>query len=229
MFHPSKIHLQAQGLREQAKSVEALSLYEKAITEYIGQENPEGIIRILLEKDITYRHLWFFTEHHEYIELSASALQMAEHIFHHHERELDTDLQALVLFHVGQVSEAVGETYEAIEVYQEALELIDKDSALYGNILSHLAQSEWRSGKTETAQQHFQEGHQVLEKFASQVDEHTATVWIAGSLLRQAESIFPHKPDEARKLLKQAKKMLDSQKYPIRWKQVEKLEGLLAQ
>lgn len=228
MFTPNSNHIKATHAREQAQSVQALSLYEEALSQYIDFKNFEGIIRVLLEKDITYRHLWFFTEHSEYLELSASALQLAEHTFHKNEHQLDASLRSLVLFHVGQVTEAVGEPLEAIAVYQEALSLLEKKNPLYGNVLSHLAQSEWSANETKNAQQHFLEAHELLSKNATQVDEYTATVWLSGSYLRQAECLLKTNTTEANKFLQETRKILDSKTFPIRWQQLEKLETLLA-
>lgn len=224
MFTPNSLHHQAFQLREQAQSAEALSLYEKALVEYIGTENSEGIIRVLLEKETTYRHLWFFTEKTEYIELSAVTLQVTEHIFHRHEDHLTPELNALVLFHVAQVSMAVDELQEANEVYQQSLDLLDPNSALYGNVLSHLAQSEWLYGEPELATTHFAKAHALLEKHAKDADEYTSTVWLSGSLLRQAECLGATNPQKALEYLSQAKELLNSETYPIRWKQLEKLE-----
>ncbi len=226
MFTAHTLHQQAQEFREQAQSVEALALYEKALVEYISEQDAEGIIRVLLEKVITYRHLFFFTKQYIYIELAATTLQMAEHMANLNKELLDSELHATVIFHIAQITEAMGESEEAVQVYEEALEYLPKEmTANKANILSHLALSEWHSGKKEDAMKHFSEAHNYLETNSETQDAQTNIIWLSGSHLLQAEAVCETNVKEALQHIKVVKKLLNSEEeYPIRWKQMREIE-----
>ncbi|MCD8484285.1 hypothetical protein LRY65_00205 [Candidatus Woesebacteria bacterium] len=229
MFSANDLHLKAQKLREHAQSAEALALYEQALVEYITDQDTEGIVRVLLEKDITYQHLYLFTKQYIYLELSATTLQMAEHMMHVNSEALDGELQALVVFHVAQLTEAMNESAEAIQIYEEALEYIPEESALRANMLSHLAVSEWNNQDTEKASAHFTEAHEMLEKLSADLDDTTRTIWLTGSLLRQAIAMKKSDPEKSLQYMKVAEELLESEeKFPIRWFQLQELREELA-
>jgi len=227
MFITSSLHHAAAQLRENNQSTEALALYAKALNEYIAQDDMEGVIRVLLEKNITYQHLWFFEENEIYIELAANTVQLAEHLVNHF-LDASKELRALVLQNVGQLTEAIEEPQEAASIYREALELQLPNTAAYANTLSHLAHSEWFVGDKDTVLEHFAEAVALLAKNKAALEEETYRVWLAGALLREAECLLFDNAHRTQELLTTTREVLQSPELsPIRWAQLEKIENSL--
>lgn len=209
MHVPSTLHQQASAQREQGQTSEALQTYAAAMTEYTAAQNLEGVVRVLLEQDLCWKHFYQTDmENTLYLQHRTMACSLADAI--REQQPLPFALQSLIAFHMAQLSEDAGDLESAQSEYLQALLHAKVNEPQRANILLHLAPVEWALEEHGRSRQTWQQGMELLERTNGDLELYTHQVWLSGAHLRWAEAVAEDDLNEAKKHLQLAHEIIDS-------------------
>lgn len=227
---PSANHQKALELREAGKSEEALSAYLQARVAYTREENMEGLVRVLLEESITYRHLYEEEDLTLYLDQGLAQLQLAQYLIE--EYELSETLHLLATLNMGTYLTFVGEFEAAAEHFDDAMHH-EEDPIAKANLATHLATALWLDGKEGEANSLFTKNIAImeaaLENKTAKEDLFTLQIWLTGAYIRFAECLADAgEEQETRTQLDKAQVILkDHPELVIRTQQANRLEKAL--
>lgn len=213
------IHAKAAHLREEGKSIEALSLYSQALAAYQEEGDALGFAEALADECITLRHLYESTEDKKWLILAKHLGEAAVEIA---KASNDKKALSLPLLQLGNVQESLREYEEAVRSFQEASDnFIDDRPSFLASIKAHLAYAEYKNGDR-SAKERLLRAIKDLE--ASEEVKYNKDVWVSGAYMSAAEMLKDETPDEAREYLDKAKAIINSNpELILRKSQFEKL------
>lgn len=224
-----KIHGQAAHSRESGDSLKALQLAEEARIEYAKEGDQLGFAEVHAEVAITLGHISenqkddFFKKAFliDARNTAKSGVEIAE-------LSGNENAKAIPYLRYGKAQEALGELAEAIDSYSKAVENMEQNPpqlhnrpGVLADMKIHLNTASYRNGDKQALEQTLSALKDLEESDEAQYNK---DVWLSGAHIRIADMLRADNPDEAKKHLDKAKKIIDSNPdLKLRLKQWEKL------
>jgi len=207
-------HLLAEEYREQRKDFEgSLALLDKAISLYAKEARWDKLALAHQSQVLAYKHLMNFPSpgitSEEALQKAKEAAQKSMDVANAHPDETKAVLGACY-FRLGEVA-LLGRNYsEAVEYFGQAVTNHQGTNAERGDFRYHLGEALVLTGKKEEGIQTILQGIEEIQTHTSEVGDFLEHVWVSGAYMRLAEILREDKPDEARRYLTEAKKIIDS-------------------
>lgn len=216
---------QADILREEGKTLEALNLYNRALVAYEQQHDYKGLLTVLTGRLISWQHLYNHGEEKVYAILARKEAEAMEAIANEYGVH-DRDDQ--IHFFLGKTAIFLKEYPTAEKEFKKALELYPYDNAERGDWLAHLGEALYRNGRKESGEQTILEGVRQIEAHPEE-DTFKAHVWISGAYLRLAKLLISdNRKEEAKPYLQKGEEIISGDpRLVIRKQQLQKLRGTL--
>lgn len=217
---------QADVLREEGKTLEALNVYNQALVDYQQKHDYNGILSVLSGRLISWQHLFNKEEDRIYAILARkeaeSMLAIAqEHGIH--------DRDYLIHFLFGKSCIFLKDFNSAEMEFKKAIELYPHDNAEKGDRLAHLGEAIYRNGRKEEGERVILSGVQQIQAHQHEEDSFKINVWISGAYLRLAKILInDHKIEQAKIYLQLGEEIvLKDDRLVIRKQQLELLKNKL--
>jgi tetratricopeptide (TPR) repeat protein len=216
-----KWHQLSEKAREQDKHPEALEFIEEAIVNYQQEKNYEGLSQALQSRFLIYKHLFLLTKDNIFAFMGQKDVETSFWIAQQY------NLQKIIsscYFRLGESAMLFENYKEAVKQYQKAVDNFYGFKAEKGDYRYHLGEALYRSGKKEEGKEKMLQGLQEIQKNKKGIDPFLIHVWESGCYLRLVELLKNDEPEEARKYLRQAEKIVNSdKKLIIRRRQTKEL------
>jgi len=220
-----QIHGEAANARERGESIESLKLTDEAIKAYQEEGDLLGLAEVLVDRSITFRHLYDASGDKNYLVIAKHEAQAGVEIAR---KSNQKEALPIPLARLANVQTDLGEFDEATKNYQEAVEAMSSNPpsqhnrpAVVVDMKAHLATTEYKSGD-KSALERAEKALSELE----QTDEadYNKHVWVSGAHMRIAEMLINDDPQKAKEHLQKAKEIIDADpSLTIRAQQWEKL------
>ncbi len=219
---PKKLHGLGSDAREKDRHLEALQYLDHAIVGYQKERDYRGLIDALKDRTLTWKHYFLLTNDSVYATLARkdaeSMLEVAK------DKKLNDKLSTS-FFRLGEVAMLFEEYPEAIKNYRQSLKYYVGPLAEKGDFRYHLGEAMYRNNQKEEGKKAMLDGLAELKKGASEVPGFLNHVWQSGVYMRLADLLRKDEPKEAKKYLKEAGKIIESDKrLVIRKRQLKDLE-----
>ncbi|MFI5342734.1 MAG: tetratricopeptide repeat protein [Chlamydiales bacterium] len=198
---------QADGLREEGKTAEALDLYNRALISFQKEHDYKGILEVLCGRLISWQHLFNHEEDKVYAIL---ARKEAEAMLSIAEEYQIHDKDYLIHFLFGKTWIFLKDFPSAQIEYSKAIELYPLENAEKGDWMAHLGEATYRSGLKEEGKAIILKGVQQIQAHAQDVDSFQINVWISGAYLRLAKILINDDIEEAKIYLQKGEKIVNS-------------------
>jgi tetratricopeptide (TPR) repeat protein len=219
-----KLHEQAESAREEDRLLDALKLYEEVIVQAQEIGDHHRIADALQGRCLTYRHLFLLTNDKAFAVIAKTAAVASLEITEHYKI---TDLESSCHFRLGEIAMLTDDFAQGVTSYKKALEVHTGSKAEYGDYHYHLGEALYKSGRKEEGKKALFAGLKEIQQNREEVDSFVANVWESGAHGRIAEALREDEPEEAKKHLETAKRIVESDaRLIIRRRQVEALEKL---
>lgn len=219
---------QADVLREEGKTLDALNLYNQALVSYQQKHNYNGILGVLCGRLISWQHLFNHEEDKVYAILARkeaeSMLAIAQEYDIH-------DRDYLIHFLFGK-SCIFLKDFKCAEIeFKQAIDLYPQDNAEKGDWLAHLGEAIYKNGRKEEGEKVILEGVHQIRAHQKEEDSFKINVWMSGAYLRLAKILINDQKIELAKiyLLKGEEIVLKDPRLVIRKQQLEILIKKMAQ
>ncbi len=221
-----QIHELALEAQEKGDFVKALQLEVQAMVLYQRSGDQQGISEIQAMFFLTYRHLYQQTEDPNYLVLAKYAAMSAVELA---QKFGDNTTLAVPFINLARSQEMLGEYQDANQSFKEAIEHIlnnppqtHDNEAIKLDFQIHYFTSELRNGDLSFKDKTLE----TLKKLetAEGATDYERGVWLSGGYMRLTEVLKDKEPEEAKKYLDEAKKIIDKDsRLSLRLKQWEKL------
>lgn len=217
---------QANTLREEGKTLDALNLYNQALVGYQQKHDYDGILNALCGRLISWQHLFNEKEDKVYAILARkeaeSVLAIAQE-YNIHDRDY------LIHFLLGKSCIFLKDFNCAEIEFKKAIDLLSKDDAQKGDWLAHLGEAVYKNGRKEEGERIILEGVQQIQKHQNEFNSFQINVWISGAYLRLAKILMSDGQIEQAKiyLSKGEEVVLNDPRLVIRKQQLEILKRKL--
>lgn len=219
---------QADVLREEGKTLDALNLYNQALVNYQQKHDYNGILGVLSGRLISWQHLFNHEEDKVYAILARkeaeSMLVIAQEYGIH-----DRDYQIHFLFGKSCI---FLKDFKCAEIeFKQAVDLYPQDNAEKGDWLAHLGEAIYKNGRKEEGERVILEGVQQIQTHQEEEDSFKINVWISGAYLRLAKVLISDQKVEQAKiyLSKGEQVVLKDPRLVIRKQQLEILKKKMDQ
>ena len=175
------LHKQADVLREEGKTLEALNLYNQALVEYQKKQGYRGILDVLAGRLISWQHLFNHDEDKTYAIL---ARKEAESMLAIAEEQGIHDRHHLIHFLLGKSSIFLKDYQNAEFEFQKAIDLFPNNNAEKGDWLAHLGEAIYQNGRKEDGERVILQGIKHIQTHQDDVDSFRVNVWLSGAYLR---------------------------------------------
>lgn len=216
-----KLHMEAETARENDEMTKALSLIGDAIIAYQKEKDYEGFSQALQSRVLIYKHLFLLTKDHAFALLA--------------KKDADTSLEITLkhsianrigscYFRLGEVAMLLKDYNLAFENYQKALDNYTGSNAEKGDYRYHLGEALGKLGELKKAKEIMLKGLLEIQENKGEVDSFLIHVWESGCYMRLAELLKESEPNQAKKYLEEAKKIISlDKKLVIRKRQYKEL------
>lgn len=198
---------QADDLREEGKTAEALDLYNRALIGFQKKHDYRSILSVLCGRLISWQHLFNLEEDKVYAIL---ARKEAEAMLSIAEEYQIHDKDYLIHFLFGKTWIFLKDFPAARIEYTKAIEQYPLDNAEKGDWMAHLGEATYRSGFKEEGKAIILKGVQQIEAHAEEVDSFQINVWISGAYLRLAKILINDGMEEAKIYLQKGEEVVNS-------------------
>lgn len=140
------LHEQADVLREEGKTLEALNLYNQALVNYQQKHNYHGILGVLCGRLISWQHLFNHEEDKVYAILARKEAESMLAITQEYDIH---DKDYLIHFLFGKTCILLKDNKSAEIEFQQALDLFPEENAEKGDWLAHLGEAIYKNGREE--------------------------------------------------------------------------------
>lgn len=219
---------QADILREDGKTLDALNLYNQALVNFQQKHDYNGILGVLCGRLISWQHLFNHEEDKVYAILARkeaeSMLAIAQEYGIH-------DRDYLIHFLFGK-SCIFLKDFKCAEVeFKQAFDLYPNNNAEKGDWLAHLGEAIYKNGRKEEGERVVLEGIQQIHAHQDVEDSFKINVWISGAYLRLAKILMSDQKIEQAKiyLSKGEEIVLKDPRLVIRKQQLETLKKKINQ
>jgi tetratricopeptide (TPR) repeat protein len=223
-FTPKQLHGMGSDAREKDQHLDALQYLNHAIVGYQRERNYRGLVDALKDRTLTWKHYFLLTGDKVYAILAQkdaeSMLAIAK------EKGLDDKLSTSY-FRLGEVDMLFEDYPAAIVHYEKSLEQYVGPLAEKGDFRYHLGEALYRNGQKKDGKKVMLEGLEEIRKGADEAPSFLIHVWGSGCHMRLAGVLREDEPEEAKKHLEMARRIVKSDdKLVIRKRQFEELEKL---
>jgi len=209
---------QADTLREQGKSLEAIELYNILIVQAANEKEDQTLVSALTGQILSWKHLYYKTNDKVFAILVKTGTESLERI----SKEKGLQNKHLVYFLKGQADLLLQEYSSAEQSFQSALIFYPSNDAQKGDWTAHLGEALYLSGKKEEGKAKLLEGIDMIQAKAKDVDPFLIHVWTSGAYLRLAKLLKHDDPAASQLYLDKAKEIIDSDpKLVIRKQQLD--------
>lgn len=180
---PAENLIEADRLRENGQSLEALNLYNQALVGFQEARNYPGVMGVLQGRFITWQHLYNKEEALLYARLAqaeADALDRLANDYALHDRDY------IIHFFKGKAHLMLKNYPQAVQEFSQALRLYPTDSPQKGDWIAHLGEALYRSGQQEEGIAQLLQGIDQIQKHATTIESFQLNVWLSGAYLRLA-------------------------------------------
>lgn len=216
-----ELHVKAEVARENDELIKALTLIEEALVAYQKEEDYEGFSQALQSRVLTYKHLFLLTKDSVFAILAKKDAESSLEITQKH------NIIARIgscYFRLGEVAVLFKDYKLAIENYQKALDNYSGSNSEKGDYRYHLGSALGKLGALERAKETMLKGLLEIQENKGEVDSFLTHVWESGCYMRLAELLKKSEPEQAKKYLKEAEKIINfDKKLVIRKRQYEEL------
>lgn len=219
---------QADILREDGKTLDALNLYNQALVSFQQKNDYNGILGVLCGRLISWQHLFNHEEDKVYAILARkeaeSMLAIAkEHAIHNRDY--------LIHFLFGKSCIFLKDFKSAEIEFKQAVDLYPHDHAEKGDWLAHLGEAIYKNDRKEEGERVILEGVQKIQAHQDMEDSFKISVWISGAYLRLAKILISDQKIEQAKiyLSKGEEIVLKDPRLVIRKQQLEILKKKINQ
>lgn len=217
---------QADVLREEGKTLEALNLYNQALVNYQKKHDYNGVLAVLSSRLISWQHLFNHEEDKVYVILArkeAESMLAIAHEYGIHDKDY------LIHFLFGKSCIFLKDFNCAEIEFKKAIELFPHHNSEKGDWLAHLGEAIYRNGRQEEGERVILEGIQQIQSHQNDTDSFRINVWISGAYLRLAKILInDNKIEQAKIYLHQGEKIvLNDDRLVIRKQQLEGLKEKL--
>lgn len=219
---PQKFQEDADRLREEGKTLEALNFYNHAIFGFQKEHNYKSILDVLCGRLISWQHLFNKEEDEVYALLArneaVTMLDIAQKYQIH-------DRDHLIHFLFGKSNIFLKDFAQAEIEFKKAIELYPNDNAEKGDWLAHLGEAIYRNGRKEEGVSVILQGVEQIKRHENEVDSFRINVWVSGAYLRLAKILINDgKLEEAKVYLQKGEDIvLKDSRLVIRKQQLENL------
>jgi tetratricopeptide (TPR) repeat protein len=178
---------QADSLREEGKSLEALNLYNQALVSYQHANNYEGVLNTLAGRLISWQHLYNHDQEYVYAILArkeAEAMLAVAQEYKIHNKDY------LIHFLYGKSCIFLKDYPCAEKEYRMAVELYTQDNAEKGDLLAHLGEALYLNGQKQQGEKMILDAIQQILSHQEGNDSFKINVWTSGAYLRLAKVLF---------------------------------------
>lgn len=208
--------------REKDWHLEALQYLDHAIVGYQKKKDYKGVIDVLKDRTLTWKHYFLLTGDLVYATL---ARKDAEAMLEVATDKKLNDKLSTSYFRLGEVSMLFDDYPEAIKNYRKSLKYYVGSLAEKGDFRYHLGEAMYRNKQKKDGKKAMLDGLAELKKGASEVPDFLTHVWVSGVYMRLADLLRNDEPGEAREYLEEARKIIRSDKrLVIRRRQYKDLE-----
>lgn len=214
---------QADTLREEGKTLEALNLYNQTLVDSQKQRDYNGVLGALTGRLISWQHLYNHGEDKVYAILArkeAEAMLAIAQEYGIHDKDY------LIHFLLGKSCIFLKDFKCAEGEFRKAIDLFPYDSAEKGDWQAHLGEAIYRNGWREEGERVILEGVRQIQAHQNSVDSFRINVWLSGAYLRLAKILFlDNKPEQAKVYLQKGQEIVESDpRLVIRKQQLELLQ-----
>jgi|688.fasta_scaffold19462_1 tetratricopeptide (TPR) repeat protein len=214
-----ELQKQADVLREEGCSLEAIDAYNQAIVHYQENKDYSKMMEALTGRLLSWKHLFYQTEDRIYAFFVKKEAEAMSEIAKEHQL---LDKLHLIHFLNGTSAILLKDYPSAEKEFAQAVELYPSDHAEKGDWLAHLGEAIYRNGRKEEGKQKILQGVQKIEENSSQIDSFLHHVWVSGAYLRLAKLLKPDNREESQIFFRKSKKIIDSdERLVIRKRQLE--------
>lgn len=217
----SEAHRKSEELRESDRHVEALKFIEEAVVGYQREKNYEGLSRALQSRFLVYKHLFLLTKDEAFAILGQKDAESSLAIAQKHNL---FNVFSSCHFRLGESAMLFKDYKNAVNNYQRAVDKYEGSKPEKGDYRYHLGEALYRSGEKIKGEATILQGLREIQNNVNEVDSFLIHVWESGCYMRLAELLKDEKNDQARKYLKRAREIAQSdKKLVIRRRQIEDL------
>jgi tetratricopeptide (TPR) repeat protein len=214
---------QAEIVREDGKTLEALNLFNEYIVESQLSGNYNDVLSGLMGELICWQHQFNRTKDRVYAIL---AKKNAEAMIEIAEEHKIPDVEYKLHFFLAKSYVLLKDYPSAVTEYRRSVELFPTDNAEKGDFIAHLGFATYKSGDKEKGKKLILDGAQQIEKHAEGVDPFLINVWMSGIYLRLADLLRSDNKEEGRYYLDKAQQLINKDtRLVIRKEQLQKLES----
>lgn len=214
---------QADVLREEGKTVDALNLYNQALINYQQKHDYNGVLSVLCGRLISWQHLFNHGEDRVYAILARKEAESMLAIAQDHGIH---DRDHLIHFLFGKSCIFLKDFHNAEIEFKKAVDLFPHDNAEKGDWLGHLGEAIYKNGRKDEGERVILEGVQQIQAHRNDEDSFKINVWISGAYLRLAKILINDKNiDQAKIYLHKGEEIvLNDERLVIRKQQLEILK-----
>ncbi len=187
---------QADVLREEGKTLEALNLYNQALVDYQKRHDYNGVLGVLTGRLISWQHLYNHGEDKVYAIL---ARKEAEAILAIAQEQGIHDRDYLIHFLLGKSCIFLKDFPCAEVEFKKAIDLYPHDNAEKGDWFAHLGEAVYKNGRKQEGEKLILEGAQQIQAHQQEEDSFKIHVWLSGAYLRLAKILIQDNQQERAK------------------------------
>lgn len=220
---------QADSLREQGKTLDALNLYNHALVGYQQKQDYSGVLSVLCGRLISWQHLFNQEEDKVY---AIFARKEAESMLYIAQEYGIKDRDYLIHFLFGKSCIFLKDFRQAEVEFQQAVNLYPQDNAEKGDWLAHLGEAIYKNDRKEEGERVILQGVQHIQAHQEEEDSFKVNVWISGAYFRLAKILISDQKIEHAKIylskgeeivLKDPRLVIRKQQLEILKKKISKL------
>ncbi len=181
------IQKKADTLREEGKTIEALSLYNEALLLYQKGEDYRGVLRVLSGRLISWQHLYNHGENKLFAILARKEAEAMLEVSQHYKIEGQDHLN---YFFYGKTCIFLKDFKSAEEAFRKAVDLFPDESGEKGDWLAHLGEALYKNGKKEEGERVILQGIDYMRDHSKEIDSFRINVWISGAYLRLSKILL---------------------------------------
>lgn len=224
----NEIHQQANTLREEGKTLEALNLYNYALVAFQKIQDYKGVLGVLCDRLISWQHLFSHSEDRIYAIFAKNDAKAMLKIAQEHDIH---DRDHLLHFLMGKTSMPLNDFERAERAFAQGLSLYPYKDAERGEWFAYHGEAMYKNGKKEEGKALILEGIQEIHNRKNTTDSYRFNVWSSGAYLRLARVLIDdQKAEEALVYLTKAEEIiLNDPRLIVRKQHLETLQKKLQQ
>lgn len=184
---PENLREQADILREEGKTLDALNLYNHALVRYQQDHDINGILGVLCGRLISWQHLFNHEEDKVYAFLARNEVETILTIAQDYDIH---DKDHLIHFLFGKSCIFLKDFERAEIEFKKAVDLFPYNNAEKGDWLAHLGEAIYKNGRKEEGERVILEGVEQIQTHKNNEDTFKIHVWISGAYLRLAKILI---------------------------------------